>query len=83
MHSIVLISSTVKEEIGCEDVSLHKLELGDDLLAKGRMSSTNIRIQIAVLPWRFEGGMWDCRFTLAIIAFLWNLGCAALSGHLC
>ena len=25
MHSIVLIRSTVKEDIGCDDVSMHKL----------------------------------------------------------
>ena len=31
MHLVVLISSTVKEDVGCNDVSPHKLELRDNL----------------------------------------------------
>ena len=31
MHLIMLISSTVKKDVGCNDLSLHKFELGDNL----------------------------------------------------
>ena len=51
MRSIVLSSSTVKEYIGCKDVSLHKLQLRDDL--RLGVPSSNI-------DWCS-----DCRFTLA------------------
>ena len=80
MHFIVLISSTAKEDVGCNEVSLHKLELGD-CVGVGFLRG-NIGIQIAALPWQLmilEFGI--AIFTLTI-AFWWNLGCAVLPGHL-
>ena len=73
MHSIVLTSSTVKEHIGCNDVSLHKLELGDSLSVG--FPGNNIRIQIAVCFTLaiIDDGIWDCRFTLAM-AFVMEFG---------
>ena len=46
MHLIVLISSTVKEDVGCNDVSLHKLERGDNL----RVGFTLVTILVFRLP---------------------------------
>ena len=50
IHSIALTSSTVQEDIGCNNVSLHKLELGDSLSLG--FPGNNIGIQTAVLPWQ-------------------------------
>ena len=50
MHLIVLISSTVKEDVRCNDVSLHKLERGDYL--RVGFIRNNIGFQIAALPWQ-------------------------------
>ena len=52
MHSTVLIiiSSTLKEDIGSGGVSLQKLEVGDDL--RVGFPSNSIVIQIVALPWQ-------------------------------
>ena len=50
IQSTVLSSSTVKQDIGCYDVSLHKLELGHDL--RIQVPSITTSIQVAVLPWQ-------------------------------
>ena len=50
IQSIVLSSLTVKQDIGCYGVSLHKLEFGDDL--RIRVPSVTTSIQVAVLPWQ-------------------------------
>ena len=50
MAFCVLVSSTVKEDVGCNDILLHKLELGDNL--KAGFPRNNIGIQIAASPWQ-------------------------------
>ena len=50
MHLIVLISSTVKAGVGYNDVSLHKLELGNNL--RVGFPRNNVGIQITALPWQ-------------------------------
>ena len=50
MYLIVLIGSAVKEDIGCDDVSLHKLQLGDN--PRVAFPGNNIGTQIAGLPWQ-------------------------------
>ena len=52
MHSTVLIviSSTLKEDIGCVGVSLHKHEIEDDL--RVGFPSNSIGILIALFPWQ-------------------------------
>ena len=53
MHLNDLISWTVKEDIGCNGVARHKLELlmGDNLRV-GFPRNNNIGIQIAASPWQ-------------------------------
>ena len=67
MHSIALTSLTVKEHIGCNDVSLHKLELGDSLSVG--LPGSNLGIQIAVLPWQ----LLMVEFVIAVLPWQWPL----------
>ena len=46
----MLISSTVKEDVGCNDVSLHQLELENT--PRVGFPRNKIGIQIAALPWQ-------------------------------
>ena len=48
IESIDLISSTVKRDTGCNEISMHKLESGD-ILRIG-YPSNHIGVQVAVLP---------------------------------
>ena len=50
IESIDLISSTVKRDTSCNEISLHKLESGD-ILRIG-YPSNHIGVQVAVLPWK-------------------------------
>ena len=50
IHSIVLISPTVIDDIICDEASLHKHEIGGDLNLG--FPSNNTGIHIAVLPWQ-------------------------------
>ena len=89
MHLTVLTSSTaMKEGVGCNDLSLHKLELGANLRVRFPRNN-NIGIQIATLPWQllmvefwdyhslypgnsFSDTIWDVPFYLAICAELFE-----------
>ena len=47
------------------------------------MLESRLRVLVSGLPFTLailKGGIWDCRFTLAMI-YLWDLGLAVLPGN--